>query len=193
MHIPTLTTERLVLRPFRESDVPAIERLLSTPEISRQTRSFPHPLPEGWALQWVQRHPRLAEEGRRLHWAIADHEDRVIGTVSLSLRLDERLADLGYWMGVDSWGHGYTTEACIAVRDDAFDHLGLERLEAAPLRPARVRANRKMVGRGGTCLLPPRPHGRVTAAISAQERDFPTDRSRPWPTPTMPSLGTTTG
>jgi RimJ/RimL family protein N-acetyltransferase len=140
MDISTLTTAHLVLRPFREANVPAIERLLSTPEIPRQTRGFPHPLPAGWAIQWVQRHPRLAAENRRLHWAIADREDRVIGAVSLSLRLDERLADLGYWMGVDSWGQGYTTEACISVREYAFGPLGLERLEASCLPDNRASA-----------------------------------------------------
>ena len=41
-----------------------------------------------------------------------------------------KIAQLGYWIGVQYWNHGYTTEATRAVIDHGFRVLGLNRIEA---------------------------------------------------------------
>ncbi|MEA2645571.1 MAG: phosphoribosyl-AMP cyclohydrolase [Chloroflexota bacterium] len=57
--------------------------------------------------------------------------DDVIGDVSLRLGVSAtgHQADIGYWMGTAWSGNGYMTEAAEALRDLAFDRLGLLRLE----------------------------------------------------------------
>jgi RimJ/RimL family protein N-acetyltransferase len=44
--------------------------------------------------------------------------------------MSEREPDLGYWLGVPFWGHGYATEAVRAVIDHAFADLDFDALGA---------------------------------------------------------------
>jgi RimJ/RimL family protein N-acetyltransferase len=128
--IPTLTTERLVLRPFRDDDAPAVARILSTPRMYDQTLSFPTPYPVESAVSWIGSHLEAAEKGFKLQWAIALPDRRLVGTVSLALEKDPPRGDLGYWIGVDDWNRGYATEAVRAVVAYGTDVLHLPRIEA---------------------------------------------------------------
>lgn len=128
--IPILETERLVLRPFREDDAPAVELLLATPHVAEHTLSFSHPLPPGAALEWIRRHLVWVEQGTTLHWAITLPGDQVIGAVGIALHDDRSQAHIGYWIGPDSWNRGYATEAARAAVAYGFDHLELARIEA---------------------------------------------------------------
>ncbi len=51
--IPTLYTERLMLRPFSLADVPIIVALAGDWNIARNTLSIPHPYKEEHAVQYV--------------------------------------------------------------------------------------------------------------------------------------------
>src|SRR5207302_8776150 len=53
---PTITTERLVLRPFTPADAPAVQRLASERAIAASTLLIPHPYPEGAAAEWIAGH-----------------------------------------------------------------------------------------------------------------------------------------
>jgi [ribosomal protein S5]-alanine N-acetyltransferase len=127
--LPILTTDRLLLRPFREDDVAAVERLVSTPHIAEHTLSFSYPLPPGAALAWVHRRLEWARQGTHPHWAITLPSDKLIGAIGMALTPNGPQAEIGYWIGVDYWNRGYATEAASAVIDDVFDRLGLTRIE----------------------------------------------------------------
>lgn len=128
--IPLLTTPRLVLRPFREDDANAVERLLSTPYVAEYTLSFPYPYPPGAALVWIRRQHEWAKEGKHLQWAITRPPDEVIGAIGIAIRGEPRIGDIGYWIGPDSWNRGYATEATRAVIAYGFDVLQLPRIQA---------------------------------------------------------------
>lgn len=128
--IPTLTTGRLVLRPFREDDAPAVQRLLSTPDIAEQTLRIPYPYPAGAAIEWIRTHPQLAAESGHILWAIVLPDDTVIGSIGIGRRSDPPGGVLGYWLGVEHWGNGYMTEAVRAVIQFGIVRLGLNRVEA---------------------------------------------------------------
>ena len=128
--IPTLTTERLVLRPFRRDDVPAVERMLITPHIAEHTLNFPHPYPPGFAQDWISRHLAWAERGIHLQWAIALRDDTPVGAIGIALSTDPPHGDIGYWVGPDYWNHGYATEAAKAVIAYGFGTLDLTRMQA---------------------------------------------------------------
>jgi RimJ/RimL family protein N-acetyltransferase len=56
-------------------------------------------------------------------------EGVVLGACGISLP-EREPPEIGYWLGVPFWGHGYATEAVRAVIDHAFADLDFEVLQA---------------------------------------------------------------
>lgn len=131
-HFPTLTTARLLLRPFVASDAPAVERLAGAWEVADTTLRIPHPYPAGSAAAWIAEHETAWNAGQRLPLAVARAEapDELVGSIALAIDAEHSRGELGYWIGVPFWGHGYATEAARAVVSFAFTSLGLNRVQA---------------------------------------------------------------
>ena len=129
---PTLETERLLLRPFGLEDAPALQSLASAREIAATTLTIPHPYPDGAAAEWISGRAAAFERGEAVDFAIVVRDEEVlVGAVGLRLRREHDRAELGYWIGVPYWGHGYATEAAAAVVGYAFQTLGLHRVLAS--------------------------------------------------------------
>jgi RimJ/RimL family protein N-acetyltransferase len=128
---PTITTDRLVLRPFRAEDAPEVQRLAGDREIAADTLQIPHPYPDGAAEAWIATlAPRFAS-GDSVAFAITRISDgALLGAIGLDITRDHERAELGYWIGKPYWGNGYCTEAARAVVNHAFDGLGLNRITA---------------------------------------------------------------
>jgi RimJ/RimL family protein N-acetyltransferase len=109
-----LRTRRLVLRPPRPADAPAIfARWAQDPAVYRYLRRRPATALE----QTEQVVRRLIEERRRgatLTWVLTlPDDDRPLGLVVLTPA--GHTAELGYLLARDAWGRGYATEAAGAV------------------------------------------------------------------------------
>jgi ribosomal-protein-alanine N-acetyltransferase len=127
--VPTITTERLVLRPLAVTDAPDIQRLLASREIALNTLSIPHPYPEGGAEEWIARQTGKLEKDEGVVFAITRREDgALMGDVGLMIDFANERAEIGYWIGVPFWGSGYGTEAARAVIAHGFQTLGLNRI-----------------------------------------------------------------
>ena len=86
--LPTLTTARLVLRPFATEDAAEVQRLAGDREVAATTLSVPHPYPEGAAEVWIGTHALAWTERRSLTLAVTLLDDgALIGAVGLSLVL----------------------------------------------------------------------------------------------------------
>ena len=130
----TLTTERLLLRPFAPGDAEAVRLACQDPEIPRWT-PVPSPYtaehaweftavtsPDGWARDTLYNFAVTTRDGGDLVGAM--------GLVRLeSLRTPRHQAELGYWTAREHRRRGYTAEAARAVCHWAFTELGVERLE----------------------------------------------------------------
>jgi [ribosomal protein S5]-alanine N-acetyltransferase len=128
---PTLTTQRLILRPFGLEDAPDVTRLVNDRRIADTTLNIPHPYEESIALGWIGTHAEVAERGEGLTLAVTDRENgAIVGAVGLSIARAHRRGELGYWVAVDQWGRGYATEASRAMLDHAFGALDLTRVVA---------------------------------------------------------------
>lgn len=125
---PTLRTERLTLRPFTNADAPAVQRLASAYEVALNTLMIPHPYPEGAAEEWIAKHDEDFAENRIHHFAL-DRDRELIGAMALVMKVDA-LAEIGYWIGVPYWKHGYASEAAAEVVRYGFEECGLERIYA---------------------------------------------------------------
>ena len=130
--LPTLASDRLVLRPFAPADADAVERLAGAREVADTTLNIPHPYPPGAAAAWIATHDAAWSTRAHLTLAVAPREDpdALLGAVSLALALEHARGELGYWIAAPAWGRGYATEAARAMASHGFDALALRRVQA---------------------------------------------------------------
>jgi len=125
--IPTLTTERLVLRPLELDDAEALLPALSDEANMRYWSSGPLESVEAVRdyLRWN------VENGGSRSWAFAraDTPQDALGWVVLIDRR-EGCAEIGYMSRPDAQGAGRVREAAQRVCTHAFEDLGLRRLYA---------------------------------------------------------------
>jgi len=147
MEAPTLTSERLVLRPFTADDAAAVHAHLGDYEVAATTASIPHPYPPGGAETWIASHAPRCAAGEAVVLAITRRDSSVlVGSIEIRLVPGHRRAELGYWVGRAHWGHGYATEAADVLLRWGFATLGLHRVHAAHLsrNPASGRVLHKI-------------------------------------------------
>lgn len=131
MNQPTLTTERLVLRPFDERDAPDVQLLADDRAIADTTLSIPNPYEDGMAEEWIAQHRSQFEAGTRAVFAMERSADReLVGAISLTIDRQVRKGELGYWVGRPFWNAGYATEAAQRIVEYGFQDLELNRILA---------------------------------------------------------------
>lgn len=146
MDQPTLTTPRLVLRPFVPSDATAVQRLAGAAAVAEMTLNIPHPYEDLMAEGWIATHPGLWESRTAVTFAITHAEYGLCGAIGLQLVPTHHRAELGYWIAQPYWGQGFATEAARAILTFAFDVLELNRVQAShlPRNPASGRVMQKV-------------------------------------------------
>jgi len=107
MTVPVLMTARLVLRPLRPDDAPAIVAGVGDWEVAKWLSVVPHP----YGTEDAQRFLTEIVPSAEGVWAIDD--GALAGVISVD-------GELGYWLARDRWGRGYATEAGRAVVDWHF-------------------------------------------------------------------------
>jgi ribosomal-protein-alanine N-acetyltransferase len=125
----TLETPRLLLRPLRQDDAPAVFAYASDPEVTRwmafrthrelsEAETYARTSAEAWEKGAGHRPWALElRDGGLVIGAIGG--DRARGTVTL-----------GYVMARAFWGRGLMTEAVVAVRHAALADPGVWRVQA---------------------------------------------------------------
>lgn len=138
-----LTTDRLLLRPLRSGDVPAVHAYAGDPEVVRYMDWGPNTLAETEAFVAEAVHPAPG-----VHLFAVDLGGTVIGAVQLRVTSEAHgRAEFGYALARSAWGRGYATEASVAVLAHAFDVLALHRV-AATCDPAN-HASRRVLEKAG--------------------------------------------
>jgi len=139
MTAPTvLHTDRLLLRPFQDSDV---EEALSYRDDREFARFLPH-IPQPFTRRDAEAFVALnmSEPWERSPTFAVVLESTLIGTVNFEIDTDARTAMLGYAIGRTWWGRGIATEAARAAMAWAIDTFSLVRLWASTnARHARSR------------------------------------------------------
>jgi RimJ/RimL family protein N-acetyltransferase len=146
---PTLTTDRLILRRWRESDREPFARLNADPEVMR---FFLRPLSRAESDALVDRiEARFDEYGYGL-WALELREDGAfLGFTGLAYKEFEApftpCVEVGWRLAKAAWGHGYATEAAREALRFGFEETGLR--EIVSFTPASHTASRRVMERLG--------------------------------------------
>ena len=112
---PTLQTARLVLRPYREADIPELLPLIGTKEVSATTLRIAHPYTEQDAREFLA----LTNDPQKLWLAITLRSDgRQIGGIGLRIEAQFQHAEVGYWLGRSLLGTGLRDRG--GARNDAI-------------------------------------------------------------------------
>ena len=130
--IPTLTTERLILRGLREGDAPAIAALHGDPQVTRYIRQQPETsLGQAWDYIAGQiGHWTLKGCGK---WAAVERSSgRLIGRIGfLNRPFDWPGLELGWTLSRDVWGRGLATEGALAALNWGFETLTADEVVSA--------------------------------------------------------------
>ncbi len=137
---PLLVTERLALRELRHDDARNVAERAGDKRVARYLIAVPSPYPVSLATRWIVGRLAWWGQGRGVTMAIVKREapDQLLGSVSLRRYARDRRAELGYWLGAESWGSGFATEASRALIEFGFRDLGLAKIYAQVLEGNRA-------------------------------------------------------
>jgi RimJ/RimL family protein N-acetyltransferase len=129
--VPPLAGDVVLLRPWREADVPRMAQAFSDPVMQRFSwRTAAYTETDARESLAEQEEARLRGEGLSFALVEPRAQDVVLGCVSLEgVRLDQRCAAVGYWLAPGARGRGAATHAVRLLARWAFAELGLARLE----------------------------------------------------------------
>jgi [ribosomal protein S5]-alanine N-acetyltransferase len=122
-----LRTKRLLMRRYREADIPVLVELLGAKEVAATTLRIPHPYTEQDARNFL-----AAQESPAARFGMFEIEGgNLVGGLGLAPDEPYDRAELGYWVGLPYWGRGYATEAAAEMLRHGFEDLKLNRITAA--------------------------------------------------------------
>ncbi|MEU2437793.1 GNAT family N-acetyltransferase [Streptomyces rubradiris] len=127
----SISTERLVLRPLDEDDVPALADMMNDEQVVAWT-TVPHPYTETDARRWITRlAPEERTAGRGIVLAVTEFlTQRLVGIVHLrNTDWRVRSSELAYVIAPWARGEGYASEAALATAQWLFHDQDFERLE----------------------------------------------------------------
>lgn len=122
---------RFVLRPFRESDAPALAKHINSSHISDRVSNVPHPYTLEHAKGWLE---RLTEEREQFHSAhridfAVDIGGEAVGSIAF-IDIDGHKAQMSSWIGREFQGKGIMSEALRLIVDFGFSVCGFTRIWA---------------------------------------------------------------
>jgi RimJ/RimL family protein N-acetyltransferase len=128
--IPTLADEVVVLRRWREADVPAQLEAFGDPLFERFSDWAPRT--EADARAYLAEHEQARRRGLQIEFALVEtHDDtHLLGGASLNnVSLEHGRAAVGYWLAPHARGRGIATHAVRLICRWALEDLQLDRLE----------------------------------------------------------------
>lgn len=147
-----IETERLILRKMDNGDYSALCKILQDEDVMY---AYEHAFSDDEVDEWLKKQlVRYETDGIGL-WAVALKENgEVIGQCGLTKQLwwGENIVEVGYLFRKDFWHKGYATEAAVACKDYAFNHLGEKRVYSIirdlnlPSRRVALRNGMKVCG-----------------------------------------------
>lgn len=143
----TITTNRLLLRQFQNSDAEAVALLCNNYSIYKNTLYLPYPYTIEDALKWIEPHHENYTANKSYEFAITDKDSgEVYGAIALTNNKRFNNGEMAYWIGEEFWGNGFATEAAQAILQFAFDEKQYHKVFARYFKsnPASGRVMQKL-------------------------------------------------
>jgi RimJ/RimL family protein N-acetyltransferase len=136
MSVNVIETERLILEPLNASRLEDFVALTAQPDAMRYWGPGGPYTSDAAERNFAASLVRLSGHGFGRRWVVAKAngaglgftETKYFGRSCDDVSPDE--VEIGWMLTPSVWGQGYATEAGSAVRDEAFDRLGLESIVA---------------------------------------------------------------
>lgn len=140
-----LETDRLIMRPVAEADLPRIVALANNRAVAQMLLRMPHPYSDADARAWLDLLATLPAGAVTFAIGCKAEDGAFIGGCGYDPLLTG-IPDLGYWLGEPYWGRGLASEAAAAVVAHAFEVAGLDTLTSGyrPDNPASGRVLHKL-------------------------------------------------
>jgi ribosomal-protein-alanine N-acetyltransferase len=129
--LPTLETQRLLLRPMHQEDTPALFAIYGDPEVMRYAGDGPFS-DEATVATMLRSVARLLAAGKSLEWAVVERAaGQLVGTCGLhSFDEEADVAEVGCLLMQAAWGRGLMREALTVLFRYAQDELKVRLLRA---------------------------------------------------------------
>lgn len=129
--IPTLETDRIILRGMKVSDTDDMFDYAHRADVTRFLTWRPH-RDRSYTKQYLEYLGTRYAAGDFYDWAVVlRSENRMIGTCGFTrIDLSNNSGEIGYVINPDYSGMGIATEAAARVLDFGFRELSLHRIEA---------------------------------------------------------------
>jgi RimJ/RimL family protein N-acetyltransferase len=128
--IPTITTERLTLRPWVLSDAPRLHELLSGDDVLKYFPNQTVP-PLDRVEKFIERQLQHWQDHGYGWWAVTlTSSGELMGWVGLQFLPETNETEIAYMLGREYWGKGFATEAAAVGIRMGFAELGIETIVA---------------------------------------------------------------
>jgi RimJ/RimL family protein N-acetyltransferase len=144
-----MRTDRLVLRLMGSADIPVHVAYRSHPEVAAHQQ---------WDMPYdPERSAHLAEQDTLDDLVLGDWttlaiemDGEVVGDVCTRVHETGGVAEIGYTLAREHWGHGYASEAARALVEDLVTRIGVQRVYGE-LDPENVASQRVLEACGLVC------------------------------------------
>lgn len=172
----SISTERLTLRPYQESDLESLSSILRDSEVMNHVltgNAFSNPEIDQFIAQYM-----IADAGDGLGFGTLCRNDdrRVIGCAGLILchYLKTEEVEIGYILGQMGWGKGYATEIGIALTEYGLNEMNRQAVFAS-VQSNNIRSKRVLEKTGMVFLceikIPDRGIREIYKTIASKERE----------------------
>ena len=126
---PILTTERLLLREFTDTDLENVFLGLSHPDIIKYYGVSYKTLEETKAQ--MKFFADLQKNKTGIWWAVCSKDNSIFYGAGGLNNFDKahKKAEIGFWLLIEHWGKGIMTEAMPLIWNYGFDNMGIHRIE----------------------------------------------------------------
>jgi RimJ/RimL family protein N-acetyltransferase len=127
--LPVLSDGRLVLRPYRPDDAPAVAAMCQD-ETALRWLPMPDPYKLSDAEEWIAGAGRRWHEGHFASWVAVDARDgHLVGSASVRLDAESEKGDIGYLVERSARRGGVATGMVALLVGWCLDELGLGRVQ----------------------------------------------------------------